>query len=185
MVFANGGRVLPNDIQDHWGNDGLAENALPEGGEPIWLEDIWVENMFTIMYPFRAHKCAACWESFVTPQALVEHLELRHAEDSLQFRCSECRKSNSSVKGIAIHYGKCIRGQTKQRGPTENELPAADGGEDLPCSECTMKFSTRIGLGQHIRFRHPHIANQKRIDAVREDIHLYTYLIGSYRIRNR
>jgi len=101
------------------------------------------------------------------PKALVVHLEKAHAEDFVLFRCSICERKFGTLRGIAIHYGKCLGKE-----PTPPAVENGTNGDNLKhsCTECPAKFKTKIGVGQHIRLRHPNVANERRIQAVKLDI---------------
>lgn len=162
-IFVNEELVRPSDLPNWLGNDYCTTAFAP-------VEAVTVEAMengdatFTVMYPFRAHTCAACRESFMTPQALVSHLEDRHPDDFIRFKCRLCLKSLPSLRGIAIHHGKCKKGQIR---PADNTAALE---HPFACGNCSESYATKIGLGQHIRHRHPEVANGKRIKAYREGI---------------
>ena len=92
---------------------------------------------------------------------------------------------------MVIHYGLCIKGKlgkTTEIGQNTDKLPEAQNKfdalnqgnaaeseqkeqtEKFACEVCEATFDTKTGLGQHIRHRHPKLANEKRIAAVEADI---------------
>lgn len=193
LIFINGARVSPDQISDKVGRDIESEpTPLPDMQEPEWIENVTENGLISIKYPFRPHNCAACWESFISPKSLLNHMEAKHKEGFLRFICERCNRSFPKLQSMAIHYGKCIKGQigrTNGRGPTaprrvdtpdthnrfeglaQETQPAADADtQNFPCEACSATFRSKIGLGQHIRHRHPDWANEKRIAAVAADI---------------
>jgi hypothetical protein len=68
------------------------------------------------------------------------------------------------LKGIAIHYGLCKKGRTK-RDERDIEPPQAPEKEAkmFACEECSISFTSAIRLGQHVRHKHPDLANKKKI----------------------
>ena len=56
-------------------------------------------------------------------------------------------------------------------GFAQETQPAAEADTPIfTCEACSATFSSKIGLGQHIRHRHTDWANEKRIAAVAADI---------------
>jgi hypothetical protein len=49
-----------------------------------------------------------------SPKALLEHIEQKHKNDLVTFKCDICGKCNPNLKGIAIHLGICNKGKTKK-----------------------------------------------------------------------
>ena len=62
-----------------------------------------------------------------------------------------------------------VETQNRFEALTHHQGTVADSA-DYACEVCQKRFQAKIGLGQHIRHRHPDLANQKRIDAVEADI---------------
>lgn len=115
-----------------------------------------------------------------------------HKEGFLRFVCERRNRSFPQLQSVAIHYGKCVKGQigrTNGRQPTapqraetldthnrfeglaQETQPAADADTPIyTCEACSATFSLKIGLGQHIRHRHLDWANKKRLAAVAADI---------------
>jgi len=140
-IFVNGSRVKPEDLPEYLGTD-AHENQI-RVDEAISLETILEEGTFIINYPFRAHNCAACWKVFMDPKALVVHLEKAHAEDFILFRCSICERKFGTLRGIAIHYGKCLRKE-----PTPPAVENGTNGDNLKhsCTECRRSSKPKSAL---------------------------------------
>ena len=189
-LFFKMGRIEPEEIPDRVGKDFDLDPVTPEIEEPTWIEEIDEGVIISIKYPFRRHICAACWETFINVKALIEHLEQKHADGLIRFQCSKSSRNFPKLQGIAIHYGLCIKGKLgKKTGIRQNidELPEAQNRfnalsqdtavepeqeeqvEKFTCEVCEAAFGTKPGLGQHIRHRHPKLANEKRM-AVEADI---------------
>lgn len=64
-------------------------------------------GVFIIKYPFRPHKCQACWETFTDPKQTLEHLASSHKADGTEFQCSKCSVRKDTLQGMAIHFGLC------------------------------------------------------------------------------
>jgi hypothetical protein len=175
------------------------ENVMEEGLRPEY-EDIaanTIEGLLTIKYPFSIHRCSACREIFEEPKKLIEHMKRRHSKDFITFKCNLCGKLNGKIKGIAIHYGLCRKKnrplnptattaddivtptQTFQLSPNRFaglQISEADDSTtsstqpNFQCSEYEASFNSKIGLVQHLRHKHPTLANENRLAAVQKDI---------------
>ena len=62
-----------------------------------------------------------------------------------------------------------VETQNRFEALTQRQETVADSA-DYACEVCQKRFQAKTGLGQHIRHRHPDLADQKRIDAVEADI---------------
>lgn len=117
-----------------------------------------------VQYPRNAgFGCHTCGYNCLTSRELARHYARQHPECSLAFRCSKCNKSFNDPHGITCHYGVCKGTSNSQSQELENSFP-------FQCEVCESSFKTKIGLGQHRRFRHPIEANLKRIASRQEDI---------------
>ena len=164
------------------------EDGAPQS-EPDWMEIMEVSGTYTTTYSFTRTRCVACAELFSDLKSVEEHIESKH-EGTLSFECRKCGKKFPKRNRIAIHYGKCNGGiggrntevnrerpdlgnphvetQNRFEALTQHQGTVADSA-DYACEVCQKRFQAKIGLGQHIRHRHPDLANQKRIDAVEAD----------------
>ena len=173
------------------GRDFDLDLVIPAMEEPTWIEEIEEGGVISIKYPFKRHSCAACWETFINVKVLIEHLVQKHGDGFIRFQCSMCSRTFPKLQGMAIHYALCIKGKlgkTTEIGQSTDKLPEAQNRfnalnqgsaaepeqkeqtEKFVCEICEATFDTKTGLGQHIRHRHPKLANEKRIAAVEADI---------------
>ena len=195
FIFINGARSNGRTIMD-WlkrptGLDSrTTEEVETPQCEPDWMEITVESGTYTTTYPFTRTRCVACAELFSDLKSVEEHVEKKH-EGTVSFACSKCGKKFPKRNRIAIHYGKCKGGiggrsteinreepdlgvspvetQNRFEALTQRQETVADSA-DYACEVCQERFQAKRGLGQHIRHRHPDLANQKRIDAVEADI---------------
>lgn len=109
-----------------------------------------------VVLPFEPVLCPVCLSGRgANYQALslkdyLDHLGRAHAAAVVAFQCRKCKRVNSKKHSIFVHISKC-RGET--------EAPTA---APYPCRVCGEGFSSKIGLGQHERHRHPVQRNEAR-----------------------
>lgn len=168
IVFVNGSRVRAKDLPTEIAHD-LEEPPV----DLVILEDITNEGTCTIAYPFKTHKCEDCWEVFISPGDLIKHIHEVH-NDTTRFACQICNRSFAALRSVQVHYGICRkrprRDPAEQPSLTEAEEQVVAAPEEFKCDHCPSSYKSKIGLGQHIRHRHPDVANQRRLQALSDDI---------------
>ena len=93
------------------------------------------------------HLCVG--ERFQDHRGLRRHL-ISHKID-VQYGCRKCHRMGDSIRSIASHYVKCKTKIGNSSVPKQHQ-----------CDECGERFETAIGLGQHVRHRHPAACNARR-----------------------
>lgn len=199
-MFVNGARSRERTLSDWLKvtpvtdsrTDNEQETEVPPS-EPDWVELLGDETgIFTVTYPFSRTECKSCAELFNEITKCAEHCKTRH-KGTVSYKCNKCGKRFPKRNRVAIHYGKCkgdvvatttdtdgerrepeaVVGQNRFEAlpevPQEN-LGAVAEMTDYACEVCSSRFPSKIGLGQHIRHKHPDLANTKRIEAVKHDI---------------
>ncbi|KAL8572732.1 hypothetical protein ACOMHN_030314 [Nucella lapillus] len=117
------------------------------------------EECYTLLIPSTEWSCDFCSITQDSLRKLVKHMHDTHAGTLLVFRCRKCGKSGN-LHGTECHSGQCKGGHAQ---PVPITHPHK-------CPECPSGFTSKIGLGQHIRHKHPKVANDKRIQSIQDDI---------------
>ncbi|GAB1610529.1 hypothetical protein Ahia01_001339200, partial [Argonauta hians] len=105
--------------------------------------------------------CPKCPRHFSDPAGWSDHLRERHGTRGM-FKCLRCKKEGSNLHSIRCHAAKCngVR--------ADPALCASDLTHE--CETCGQRFRSDLGRAQHIRHRHPAIANERRIAAYRSEM---------------
>ena len=113
---------------------------------------------YTILIPGKEWHCVLCSTQLQTARKLSQHITNNHNNMEVVYRCRKCGKSGK-IHSIECHASTCS-------GFKNTPVPDA---QPFRCTECPLCFNTNSGLGQHVRHRHPTMANQKRIEAIEND----------------
>lgn len=133
----------PNDPNKTHHSDG--DGSESSAGETI--------TRIIASIPYTAITCTLCQITFEHPKRLEEHMR-GHPDISFAFHCRKCPTyKNAYYHRATIHHGKCT-------GPKEVANRRATPWQ---CEVCEYSCSTKAGLGQHERHRHPVLRNQNRI----------------------
>ncbi|XP_078051849.1 uncharacterized protein LOC144477995, partial [Augochlora pura] len=103
-------------------------------------------------------KCSICAgrsrlrdRRFLGENDWAKHMAEQHPDTRIGWRCGGCRRIFPGMHNCKCHIPKCKGSGTGA---------AIDG---LSCPTCGSVFSTKRGLSQHERIRHPVVRNQERI----------------------
>jgi hypothetical protein len=115
-----------------------------------------VENdELTLPVPFKTQTCEICVKLNKGNYLLydlnnaMQHYRRHHLGLKILFQCTTCDKKYKSKHAALCHTPKCSG-------------PVAAGVKSEQCNICEMAFSTKSGLSQHERIRHPAERNEKR-----------------------
>jgi len=103
-----------------------------------------------IVYKWSPQACGVCSVVFTAQNLFLSHCKSAHPCVEVKFRCGKCGRFEGQLRSVAGHYSRCT--------------PTQVGGDSpmLSCSHCELKFSTKSGLSQHERHRHPVVRNAAR-----------------------
>ncbi|XP_076660219.1 uncharacterized protein LOC143363537 [Halictus rubicundus] len=110
--------------------------------------------MILVLTPFQARSCKVCAQGgrgniyFLRLADELRHYEEAHQRSSLTFRCRDCNEEFDRRHAADCHRPRCPG------------VPPAEEGQQ--CAHCKLRFSTRIGMSQHLRHRHPAASNEAR-----------------------
>ena len=115
------------------------------------------EHGIILELPSDTQQCPKCSVVFNTMRILQEHLGETHGIRDVLFRCRLCKTIFDRVHRLECHAPRCKKGK---RTPS-------DAGLKFECDGCACRFLTKSGNSQHERHRHPEIANNRRIKAIK------------------
>ena len=96
------------------------------------------------LLPVRDVICGRCGRALSTIGSTMKHFAVVHTEVQVLFGCRGCGKSSENSHSIACHIPKC-------KGVVETRMESED---DHICGHCPSRFTTAMGLTQHMRHRH-------------------------------
>ena len=114
------------------------------------------EHGIILELPTDKHQCPKCSVVFNKTRILKDHLAATHGLRDIIYRCRLCKTTFDRVHRLECHAPRCKAG---------GEGAPSDAAFPFGCEACTLRFLSKSGRSQHERFRHPEIANLRRINA--------------------
>ena len=115
------------------------------------------EHGIILELPTDKHQCPKCSVVFNKTRILKDHLAATHGLRDIVYRCRLCKTTFDRVHRLECHAPRCKAGG-EERTPSDAAFP-------FGCVACTLRFLSKSGRSQHERFKHPDIANLRRINA--------------------
>ncbi|KAH0815220.1 hypothetical protein GEV33_007571 [Tenebrio molitor] len=112
-----------------------------------------------VALPFHRRSCGVCLNSGKRNyQALsladeIRHVSERHPYTQILYKCTNCLKEYKTKHATLCHMPKCT-----------GRAPAPQGNV-LKCQQCGLVCTSKSGLTQHTRHRHPALRNEQRAAA--------------------
>jgi hypothetical protein len=116
-------------------------------------------QFFMVALPFHRRSCGVCLNSGKgNYQALsladeIKHVSDRHPYTQIIYKCTNCSKEYRSKHAALCHMPKCT-----------GRAPAPQGNV-FKCQQCGLVCTSKSGLTQHTRHRHPALRNEQRAAA--------------------
>ncbi len=123
------------------------------------LDELDEEHGIFLELPNTQQQCPKCSIVFNTVRILKTHLTDAHRTKEILFRCRLCKETFDKVHRLECHAPRC---KAIKRPPSAGAYP-------FQCQTCTTRYKSRSGLSQHERHHHPDVANQRRINAGRQE----------------